>query len=57
MATLGCGISHKDTKHADDCNKIKTKTQSDEPQRNTFSEYCEVNVEKGLATYTPIIQG
>jgi hypothetical protein len=26
MATTGCGISHKDTKHTDKCRKNKTKT-------------------------------
>jgi hypothetical protein len=27
MATTGCGISHKDTKHADKCSNNKTKKQ------------------------------
>jgi hypothetical protein len=26
MATIGCGISHKDTKHSDKCSNNKTKT-------------------------------
>jgi hypothetical protein len=26
MATIGCGISRKDTKHADKCSNNKTKT-------------------------------
>jgi hypothetical protein len=26
MATVGCGISHKDTKHTDKCRKNKTET-------------------------------
>jgi hypothetical protein len=44
MATTGCGISHKDTKHADKYrkNKIKTtQTQYDETTGKYFSKYCE----------------
>jgi hypothetical protein len=26
MATIGCGISHKDTKHTDKCSNNRTKT-------------------------------
>jgi hypothetical protein len=43
MATIGCGISHKDTKHTDKCSNNKTKTtqkQNDEatdiPFQNTI---------------------
>jgi hypothetical protein len=27
MATIGCGISHNDTKHTDKCSNNKTKTR------------------------------
>jgi hypothetical protein len=27
MATIGCGVSHKDTKHTDKCSNNKIKTQ------------------------------
>jgi hypothetical protein len=37
IATIGCGISHKDTKHTDKCSNNKTKT---------FSKYCEDNTKK-----------
>jgi hypothetical protein len=37
MATIGCGISHKDTKHTDKCSSNATKThKSMKPQENTF---------------------
>jgi hypothetical protein len=38
MATIGCGISHKDTKHTDKCsnNKTKTQTQKDETTDTAF---------------------
>jgi hypothetical protein len=29
MATVGCGISHKDTKHTDKCSNNKTKTETE----------------------------
>jgi hypothetical protein len=41
MATVGCGIGHKDTKHTDKCSNNKTKTaqkQYDETT-NTFPKY------------------
>jgi len=37
-ATVGCGISHKDTKHTDICSNNKTKTtQNDEIIDNFFN--------------------
>jgi hypothetical protein len=39
MATIGCGISHKDTKYTDKCsnNKIKTtQKKMTKPQTNTL---------------------
>jgi hypothetical protein len=30
MATMGCGISHKGTKHADKCSNNKTKTTQEQ---------------------------
>jgi hypothetical protein len=39
MATTGCGISHKDTKHKDKCSKDKTnaaKKQNDETTDKYF---------------------
>jgi hypothetical protein len=49
MATIGCGISHKDTKHTDKCsnNKIKKyKNKMTKPQTDTFSKYCKYNTQK-----------
>jgi hypothetical protein len=49
MATIGCGISHKDTKHADKCSNNKTKTKQKRNDENTdkyFSKYCEDNQKK-----------
>jgi hypothetical protein len=46
MATTGCGISHKHTKHIDKCSNTKRKTarkQMAKPQTNTSSKYCEGN--------------
>jgi hypothetical protein len=43
MATIGCGISHKDTKHTDKCSNNK-KTQNDKTTINTFSKCCEGNI-------------
>jgi hypothetical protein len=59
MATTGCGISHKDTKHADNCrrNKTKTKDNTTKPQTNNFSKYCEYNTKKFDIKYTHIVQG
>jgi hypothetical protein len=39
MATTGCGISHKNTKHTDKCSNNKTKTtqkQNDEITEKYF---------------------
>jgi hypothetical protein len=39
MATVECGINHKDTKHTDKCSNSKTKTtqnQSDETTDKYF---------------------
>jgi len=49
MATVGCGISHKDTKHTDKCSNNKTKknrNKTTKPQTNTFSKYCEDKTQK-----------
>jgi hypothetical protein len=48
MATIRCGVSHKDTKHEDKCSNNRTKTtqnQNDETT-NTFSKYCKYNTKK-----------
>jgi hypothetical protein len=42
IATIGCGISHKDTKNTDKCSN-NTKNKTMKPQTNTFSEYCKDN--------------
>jgi hypothetical protein len=47
MATTGCGISHKDTKHTDKCSNNKTNRMT-KPQANTFSKYCEDKTKKSL---------
>jgi hypothetical protein len=39
MATVGCGVIHKDTKHTDKCSNNKTKTaqkQNDETTHKYF---------------------
>jgi hypothetical protein len=39
MATIGCGINHKGTKHTDKCSNNKTKQHRNKmtkPQKNTF---------------------
>jgi hypothetical protein len=51
MATIGCGISHKNTKDTDKCSNKTTK-----PQANTFSKYCKDNIKFGIK-YTHIVQG
>jgi hypothetical protein len=58
MATIGCGISCKDTKHTDKCSNNKTKTiqKMVKPQTNTFLKYCEDNTKKFDIKYTHIIQ-
>jgi hypothetical protein len=44
MATIGCGISHKDTKHTDKCsnNKTKIQIQYNKPQTNTFQNTVKI---------------
>jgi hypothetical protein len=61
MATIGCGISHKNRKHTDKCRNNKTKTtqkQYDETTDKYFfsSKYREYNT-KFDTKYTHIIQG
>jgi hypothetical protein len=48
MATTGCGISHKDTKHADKFsnNKKQHRNNTTKPQTDTFSKYCNDNIQK-----------
>jgi hypothetical protein len=52
MATVGCGISHKDAKRTDKCSNNKTKTtqkQSDKTRdKYFFSKYCKDNTKKSL---------
>jgi hypothetical protein len=37
MATIGCGISYKDTKHKDKCNsKLKTTQKQNDETTDTF---------------------
>jgi len=58
MATIGCGISHKGTKHTDKCSNNKTKTtQNDETTEKTFSKYCEDNTERKFYIKYTHIQG
>jgi hypothetical protein len=60
MATIGCVISHKNTKHMDKCSNNKTEKQRKKmtkPQTNTFSKYCKDNTKKFDVRYTHIIQG
>jgi hypothetical protein len=38
MATIGCGIIHKDTKHTDICSNNKTKV-TQEQNNETTDEY------------------
>jgi hypothetical protein len=38
MATIGCGISHKNTKHTDKCSNNKTKT-TQKPNDGTIDKY------------------
>jgi hypothetical protein len=49
MGAIGCGISHNDTKHTDNCSNNKTRTtqkQSDKTTDNTFSKCYEDNTKK-----------
>jgi hypothetical protein len=64
MATTGCGISHKDTKHTDKCsNNNKTKTTQKQHDETTdkyfFSKYFKDNTKKKEfdIKFTHIIQG
>jgi hypothetical protein len=60
MATLECGISHKDTKETDKFSNKKTKTtqkKTKKPQTNTFSKYSKDNTKKLDKNYTHVIQG
>jgi hypothetical protein len=59
MATTGCGISHKYTERIDKCsnNKTKTRQKQNDETTNTFSKYCEDNIQKKFdIKYTYIIQ-
>jgi hypothetical protein len=61
MATLGCGVSNKDTKHTDKCsNNNKTnqcRNNTVKPQTNIFSKYCKDNKKDFDIKYTQITQG
>jgi hypothetical protein len=39
MTTIGCGISHKDTKHTDKCSNNKTKTTTQKQNYETTGKY------------------
>jgi len=48
IATIGCGISHKNTKLTDKCSNNKTKTtqkQNDKTTNKYFSNFCKDNAE------------
>jgi hypothetical protein len=42
MATVGCGISHKDTKHRDKWNNKKTKTTQKQNNETTDKYFCKI---------------
>jgi len=42
MATTGCGISHKDTKHTDKCRKNKTKTTQTQYDETTDKYFFKI---------------
>jgi hypothetical protein len=50
MATIGSGISHKDTKHTDRySNKKEHRNSTTKPQADTSSKYCKDNIKKSWA--------
>jgi hypothetical protein len=58
MATVGCGISHKDTKHAvKRSNNRTTQEKYDETTDKYFLKYCEDNTKVFDIKYTYIIPG
>jgi hypothetical protein len=42
MTTVGCGISHKDTKHTDKCSSNKTKTTQKQNDETTDKYFLEI---------------
>jgi len=48
MAKIGCGISHKHTKHIDKCSDNNTKNKITKPKTNIFSKYCKDNTKESL---------
>jgi hypothetical protein len=47
MPTIGCGISHKDTKHTDKCSNYENSTNKMmKPRTNTFQNIMEITQKK-----------
>jgi hypothetical protein len=42
MATVGCGINHKDTKHTDKCSNNKTETTQNENYETTDEYFFKI---------------
>jgi hypothetical protein len=42
MARIGCGISHKNTKHTDKCRNSKTKTIQEQNDENTYKHFFKI---------------
>jgi hypothetical protein len=61
MATLGCGISHKDTKYADKCSNRKTKTTQEQYSETTdkyfFQNTVKIAQKKFAIKYIHFTQG
>jgi hypothetical protein len=52
MATIGCGISHKDTKHTDKCsNKKKTTQKPNGETTDKFQNTVKIRPKKSLTYY------
>jgi hypothetical protein len=55
MATIGCGISHKESKHTDICSNNKTKT-AQKQNEETIQNTVKITQRKFDMKYTHIIQ-
>jgi hypothetical protein len=42
MATIGCGISHKDTKHTNKCSNNKTKAKQKQNDKTTYKYFFKI---------------
>jgi hypothetical protein len=56
MATIGCEISHKDTKDTDKCSSNNNKNRN-RMTKSQKTKYCKDNTNKIGINYTHIIKG